>query len=571
MKTSSSIKFAALLVAASLAACGGGGGSAGTPISGGGSNNNGNGTGTGNGNGTGTDPGTGGPAQVVPSALIVTVDKATINNSGSDKALLTVTAVNAARNPIPDATVSVQVDSGAIFTPAGASGSTTDGTYSGNISIGSDKSNRLIRYTASSGGVSSAGTIQVTGTNVVARLAPSTSAPGQPVALTVSSKDSSSMPISGTAVAASGIPNVMLSPMQTDINGQTTTNFAAPAAEGIYTLTVVAGGVTTTTALNVVRPGSTTVAPAVGIVSGASVIANPVVIAANAPNSATNTTELRALFVSNTNVPIPRVRVRFYIDSSDMPGASLTNGSNLVYSDAAGYATTSYIAGSTSSPTNGVKIRACYSLDDFADGTCPNPPLTTQLTVTANPVALTIGNDNVITKSPTGISYIKKFEIQAVNAAGNYAPDVPLSAVVDIEGYWKGAPVPNPPTNNTNDFPGYKFCLNEDKNRNGVNDAGEDINGDGELTPRKSDVAIGFPAGNRTDANGLALLQLQYPQNLATWLRVKITVTAGVSGSEGAATYQYVLRAAQEDASNGAFLRPPFGSDNSPGGCSNTQ
>ena len=567
MKTSSSIKLAALLIAASLAACGGGGGSAGTPISGGGSNNNGNG----NGNGNGTDPGTGGPAQVVPSALIVTVDKATINNSGSDKALLTVTAVNAARNPIPDATVSVQVDSGAIFTPASASGSTTDGTYSGNITIGSDKGNRLIRYTASSGGVSSAGTIQVTGTNVVARLAPSTSAPGQPVALTVSSKDSAGAAVSGVTVAASGIPNLNLSPLQTDINGQATANFAAPSAEGIYTLTVQSGGVTTTTALNVVRPGSTTVAPAVGEISGASVIANPVVIAANAPNSTTNTAELRALFISPSNVPVPRVRVRFRITSSTLPDASLANGNNLVYSDAAGYATTSYVAGSTSSPTNGVVIEACYSLEDFPAGTCPNKALMTQLTVTANPVALTIGNDNVITKSPTGISYIKKFEIQAVNAAGNYAPDVPLSAVVDIEGYWKGAPVPNPPTNNTNDFPGYKFCLNEDQNRNGVNDAGEDINGDGELTPRKSDVAIGFPAGNRTDANGLALLQLQYPQNLATWLRVKITVTAGVSGSEGAATYQYVLRAAQEDASNGAFLRPPFGSDNSPGGCSNTQ
>lgn len=541
-----------------LVACGGGGGSAGSPV-----NDGANGGGSGGSNGAN-------PVAVVPAALIVTVDKAAINNSGSDKALLTVTAVNAARNPLPNAPISVQVDSAAVFTPTGADVSGTDGTYSGAITIGSDKANRLIRYTASSGAVSVTGAIQVTGSTVTSLLAPSASAPNLPVTLTVTVKDSAGVAIPGTAVAASGIANVALAPQQTGIAGQTVFKFAAPATEGVYTVTVEAAGVTTNTALNVVTPGSATVPPATGDISGASLIANPVVIGANAPNSSTSTSELRALFVSTTNLPVPRVRVRFYIDSSLLPGESVSSGSNLVYSDAAGYATTSYIAGTTSSPTNGVKIKACYDLEDFANGECPNT-LKTQLTVAANPVALTIGSDNMITKSASGISYIKKFEIQAVNAAGNYAPDVPLSAVVDIEGYWKGAPVPNPPTNNTGDFPGYKFCLNEDRNRNGVLDAGEDINGDGQLTPRKSDVAIGFPSGNRTDANGLALLQLQYPQNLATWLRVKITVTAGVTGSEGAATDQYVLRAAEGDAANGAFLTPPYGVDNSESGCTNTQ
>lgn len=540
-------------VVALLTACGGGG-DAGTPVVGGG--------GSGSGGGVTT------PA-AVPAALIVTVDKATINNSGSDKATLTVTALNASRNALPGAAVSVQLDSGAVFTPSGSNLTGADGTYTGSITVGADKSNRLVRYTATSAGVTATGAVQITGSAVGALLTPSASAPNQAVTLTVTVKDSAGAAIPGMTVAASGIASVQLPTQQTDISGRAIFNFAAPATEGAYTITVQAAGITTTTILNVVTPGSATVPPAIGVISGASVIANPVVIPANAPNATTSSSELRALFVSTANVPVQRVRVRFYIDSSALPGESLGSGSNIVYSDAAGYATTSYIAGTTSSPTNGVKIRACYDLQDFPDGACPNS-LTTQLTVAANPVALTIGSDNKITKTTSGISYIKTFEVQAVNAAGNYAADVPLSAVVDIEGYWKGAPVPNPPTNNTSDFPGYKFCLNEDRNRNGVLDAGEDINHDGELTPRKSDVAIGFPTGNRTDANGLAQLQLQYPQNLATWLRVKITVTAGVSGSEGAATYQYVLRAAEEDAANGAFLTPPYGVDSSDAGCSNT-
>jgi len=89
----------------------------------------------------------------------------------------------------------------------------------------------------------------------------------------------------------------------------------------------------------------------------------------------------------------------------------------------------------------------------------------------------------------------------------------------------------------------------------------EDTNGDGVLTPRQSDVAIGFVGDAKTDATGLALLQIQYPQNVATWLNVKIKVNAGVSGSEGEATHSFLLTASEEDEENGSFRRPPYGSN----------
>jgi hypothetical protein len=96
-------------------------------------------------------------------------------------------------------------------------------------------------------------------------------------------------------------------------------------------------------------------------------------------------------------------------------------------------------------------------------------------------------------------------------------------------------------------------CPNEDVNRNGVRDAtafdpavvapalaarGEDLSWNGDLDPRKADVAIKMVGSSKTDANGLAIVQIEYGRNLATWVDFVITVTAsGVSGTESRARF----------------------------------
>jgi hypothetical protein len=73
-----------------------------------------------------------------------------------------------------------------------------------------------------------------------------------------------------------------------------------------------------------------------------------------------------------------------------------------VYSDANGEATADYIAGTRSSPTNGVKIRACYGLTDadLAGGACPNSVPST-LTVASQPLSVTLGDNNTLEKGST--------------------------------------------------------------------------------------------------------------------------------------------------------------------------
>lgn len=558
MPKTNGFKLVSALVASALllTACGGGGGSPSVPVAA--TSGTGAGTGTGNGGVTTTTP--------VAADLIVSLDKSALSNSGGDQATLTVTAVDAARNIVAAVPVSVVLDNNAVFTPGTGTVTGADGIFTGKIGVGADKSNRLVNFKVASGSLVKAGAVSVTGIVLESSLTPSRPQPGENVAMRIVVKDANGNAVAGAKVSVSGVPGVAIAAQTTGATGAVTFGFPAPTV-GTYPLSIESSGVTTSFALQVQSAVPGTVPAAVGPVSGASAIATPVVVASNTSGSTTNQSELRALFYAANNVPIPDMRVRFSIVSNSLPGESLSTGSNVVFSDVTGAARTSYIAALTGSPTNGVIVRACYDLVDFAAGVCPNFVDTT-LTVTSSPVSLTIGSDNVITKSASGIQYIKQFQIQAVDSAGNAKPDVSLSAVVDIDGYWKGSTPPAPPTLLTRDiYTGnpavltHKWCINEDINRNSVMDTGEDTNHDGFLTPRKSDVALLFVNSvTKTDASGLALIQLSYPQNLATWLRVKIKVTAGVSGSEGETTYTYILRAAQDDASNGAFLTPPYGS-----------
>jgi hypothetical protein len=128
-------------------------------------------------------------------------------------------------------------------------------------------------------------------------------------------------------------------------------------------------------------------------------------------------------------------------------------------------------------------------------------------------------------------------------------------------------------------------CPQEDVNRNGVREAAafvtggtapalslreEDLNWNGELDARKSDVAIKIVGSAKTDANGLAIVQIEYGKNLGSWVDFIITVTAsGISGTEARARYvgsQYGLGslpipgdALADENAPPAFVVSPYG------------
>jgi hypothetical protein len=95
--------------------------------------------------------------------------------------------------------------------------------------------------------------------------------------------------------------------------------------------------------------------------------------------------------------------------------------------------------------------------------------------------------------------------------------------------------------------------VSEDLDRNGVCNAGEDANGDGQLTPGNVASVI---ASAVTAANGVADVKFQYPREFAAWVEVLLEARIQVGGSEGAANAQFWLPIAASDVTD-ATVPPP--------------
>jgi len=274
-------------------------------------------------------------------------------------------------------------------------------------------------------------------------------------------------------------------------------------------------------------------------------------------------------------------------------GGTFSTGNAILYTDDNGIATTAYIPADRASPTNGVTIRACYSTGDFVPAAlppaapapqapsaqCPNQTLAT-ITVVADPLSVTIGSNEFVYTGPDDLTYIRKFVILVVDAAGRAKGNVDVVPSIDLPHFYKGQyvrgsgwipgiidintglPLPRDPVQ----------CNNEDLNRNGVLETGDDTNQNGKLEPRKSDAVVSFISGSKTRADGTVLVQIEYPKNVATWVEATLLVSAtGVSGTEGRSTWTEILPAPAEAFSAPgapAFVFSPYGLDITPSACS---
>lgn len=547
-------RIASFAVIVLLASCGGGGGDSGTSPFGGGTT-------------------TGGTSAIAASKLVLTLSASSLPNTGAGSVTATATATSSAGQVVANVPVVFSVDGNAVFSP-NATTTGADGTLSSTVSIGSDRSNRVVTVTASSGNLTTTAAFAVTGAKLTGTPVPAIVAPGSTGnRVDFQLVDANAQPIVGQAVSvAAGSLGTVTG--VTGASGDFSYTYTAPASAGSLDVVATAGGVTNTQTVQIQAAGSSTIPIATPAILSASVNANPSVVSTNTA-STNNRTEIRALFVGANNAPIKNVRVRFDLagDASSV-GGTFSTGSAVVYSDANGIATTAYIPGSRSSPTNGVTIRACYGPADFTScDTAPNAATTT-ITVVSDPLAVTIGSNELVYTGSADLTYQRRFAIVVVDASGRAKENVQIVPSVDIDRYYKGQYVKG----STTWFPGYVNtsvtpatavaaapveCFNEDINRNGILEDGEDLNHNGSLDPRKSDVAISVVGSSTTDSSGMAIVQIEYPKNVGTWARVKILVSAtGVSGTEGRATWSEVLPVpASAVTSTGApaFVVSPYG------------
>ncbi len=543
------IKRVAVVLAAALAVgCGGGGGSAGVSVFDG--------------------PATPGvtPAPVA-SDLSLALSSTSLPNNGSDRVTVTATAVDANRNALAGIPITISVDNGAV---AAVTATTTDaqGVVTGTVGPGADRTNRVITVNAVSGSLSKSATFQITGSKITSTLLPAVIAPGAAGKVDFRLVDVNGNPLVGLPIIVTGVGNVETT-ATTGSNGEYSYVYTAPSTSGDLSIRASAAGVSSAPAVVQVQAVSTI--PAVTqIVRSASVSANPNTVPVNTEGTG-NLAVVRALFLGDNNAPVKNIRVRFDRDGdvNSIPG-SFTSDFNILYSDANGVVTSTYIPGSRSSPTGGVTIRACWSYSDFPAGTCPNAARTT-LTVISEPLSVSIGTNNLIEIGASGLDYVKRYIIQVNDSSGLAKSDVQISPSVDLPRYFKGQWVRTfSSVGPAWDRVERAQCDNEDLNRNGISEVYangwvEDANGSFNLTPgrpaldpRKADVAISFEGSSRTDTKGQVVIAITYPQNVASWVEFNILVSAsGVSGTEGRANFKGVLPV-NADAIKDTNVVPPF-------------
>lgn len=554
---------------------------------------------------TPSTPGTSSTTSTVTPTVPVTdivlfTDKSSMLNNGTDKVQLTVQALDTNRNVVSGAAVQVTTDQNSVFIPAGGTTTNTSGTYIGNLFIGADKSDRTITITVTINGIVRRTTVQVRGSLLTLQAQPSTLAVSQTGTISATLLDSSLNPIQNATVTLAGtLPGVAGRTITTAANGVGTVTFTAPTVTGTYTVSASGSGVSAAdyqvSVVGTAGGADTAIIPA-GVTPSLS--ASPNVLSVNSVNSTANRSTLRFLFVDGTNNPVRNVRVLFLDTTTGLPrvGSSITSGTQQLITDASGVVSAQYIAGQNPSPTSGVVIRACYKATDFvpADynittGACVGAGVsnvTVSLTVAGAALAVSIGDDNTMTKGSG--TYIKRFAVTVADSAGRAVANAPVDISLDLTHYgkaqfWGAGTLASVPSSlvadgTTSVVVGtatvvHTWCYNEDVNRNGVVDPFEnrdgsvDSNGQETLQPRRSDMIISYdnPTVTTTDASGILIIKVEYSQRFGGWLAYKVRITANVAGSQGLSERLFVTNVLQTDVANGSFLTPPYGTQ----GCTN--
>jgi hypothetical protein len=519
------------------------------------------------------------PSSASPEAadLSLSLSASSLSNNGSSTVTATAVAVDARRNALAGIPVTFTVDNSAVAVVSG-SFSNASGAVVANVGVGADRSNRVVTVTASSGTLTRSASFVVTGAALTATYAPLIDAGSLNNAIEFRLVDANSSPMSAQKVTVFA-PGLAPATGTTDLNGKYVYRYNAAHIAGTLSFTATAAGDSRVVDVQI-RAGTGSVPAAQELPRSASLTPTPSVVTVNPLGSTANQVELRALFLGANNQPLSNVRARFDLagNSSSSDGTITWLGGNYAYSDATGVARATFTPGQRSSPTNGVTVGVCFDTVDFPIANCATMAnrTTSTLTVTSEALSVSIRTNELIKSGAANLTYIKEYVVMVVDAAGQAKADIQITPSVDLTSYYKGLYSWNGeawtrsaqlaadqfwawnPTahagmggwNLVSPTPsGEPSCPNEDRNRNGILETTqavstqadlrqEDLNGNGEIDPRKADVAIKMVGSSRTDANGLAIVQIEYGRSLSSWLDYIITVTAsGISGTESRARY----------------------------------
>lgn len=259
---------------------------------------------------------------------------------------------------------------------------------------------------------------------------------------------------------------------------------------------------------------------------------------------------------------------------NDITGGTLTTAA--AKTDLEGRASSVYTAGSVTSAAGGVQITA--TVQNNATVT-----KTVGLTVAARQVFLSIGTGNTIIKSDA--QYSVPYVVQVTDSTGAGVKGVSVAMSVLSQRYFKGFRVLSGVWNTCYTIPQDAAncvigtppsttvtlgCADEDFNRNGVLDPGENKNGNNPATVSPA-FPQGYPtleAGNIasvapttsgsfvTNDSGFAFATVSYPAEYAYYLQVTLQAQTSVQGTAYSASTTFLLPGLAADF-NSPTVGPP--------------
>jgi hypothetical protein len=559
--------------------------------------------------------------------------------SDSGQLLTISTIVRDANNvAMEGVTVIMSADSGTLTVADPVTDAT--GVVTAALNTGGDPTNRPIVITADAAGVIGSVTVNVIGTTLSIS-GPPALPQGDSATYTIVLADAAGNGISNQTVAvmSANANTLAAASLTTDVGGQAQVDVTAAVA-GADTLSADALGLTATTPLNVSNDSFSLTAPLAGdeiILNTATAVqltwtiggvnqdgqtitfsatrgslsnfsavtaggvasvtisstnAGPAII--TAINAAGTTTSIQVEFVADTPDSIDVQANPFTIgpseqsaitaivrdvannlvknavvlfDLQDVTGGQLSVATAVT--DSQGRAQTFYTSSSTTSANSGVIITATVQ---------SNPTIfrSVALTVAQRELFLSIGTGNSIFE-PNSAQYRKEFVVQVTDSQGNGVEGVTVQAGILSNAYFKGFwfydIIGSSWVQNVTAGP----CLDEDVNRNGVLDAGEDANMSGRIEAGNIATVVAQNGNGGTfisDAGGFGIIDVFYPQDHSRWVHVTLEATTSVQGTEFAESSNFVLTISGEDVDDENESPPgavsPFGSGGLTPTCADT-
>ena len=236
-------------------------------------------------------------------------------------------------------------------------------------------------------------------------------------------------------------------------------------------------------------------------------------------------------------------RVTFNI-VQDTGGGTISVGEGIT--DSQGQVSTVFTSGGSPSSKDGVIVSA----------TVANTAVTDQVSLTVGQRALFIdlGTGNSIEES-NDVQYSKEYSVLVTDASGgpvaNQEVTLSVLPVKFFKGWyeWGGEFW----------YPDYTIdatseCVNEDLDSDGILGPTEDVNGNGKLDPGNAATVV--PGKVTTDESGFAQFAVEYQQDKASWVEVRLEARATVGGTESIDSVQFILSGAASDFSDEAVAPP---------------